>query len=114
MDKCDNCGSNHPEVKAYHCECYGCLPFDRKLFPDCLRFMERQMINRGTVKPVHEHRATRDSMSTDPRPFTHCVAGEDCNPRAHGWGSGTETCKCGVTRAFNFNQGFCEYGPWSA
>jgi hypothetical protein len=60
--------------------------------------------------------ATRHKHSTkhttDYRCFTHCVAGGNCNPCAHGSITYYLICSCGARRAINTNGNHVERGPW--
>jgi len=51
---------------------------------------------------------------SDDRCYFGCVAGDHCEPAAHGNIEYTEYCSCGAWRRVNENR-FCrEYGPWHA
>ena len=46
------------------------------------------------------------------RCFTGPVESDKPNPRAHGWATIKETCRCGAVRLVNVNKGQKEVGHW--
>ena len=57
----------------------------------------------------HQSRATLERDT----PFFHCVAGDDCDARAHGGIVVLQTCRCGAHKAVAVNQNRIERGPWT-
>ena len=59
---------------------------------------------------IHRHKI---HLRVD-RPFSGPVESDKANPRAHGWVTQEQVCRCGAKRFVNVNQQEAEIGYWQS